>query len=90
MCNTYTKKEFYNMGMKMYKEKDSEIVNSRDVRARMNDGWTFKPSTTKPQIQAVVKPHWRQQRRMKISKADASVIKQSDLQGPEDINNKGE
>ena len=78
------------MGMKMYKEQDSEIVNSRDVRARMNDGWTFKPSTTEPQIQGVVKPHWRQRRRMKISKADASVIKQSDLQGPEDINNKGE
>ena len=90
MFNTYTKKEFYNMGMKMYKEKDSEIVNSRDVRARMNDGWTFKPST-EPQIQAVVKPHWRQQRRTKIAKADASVIKQSGLQGPEDFNNnKGE
>ena len=86
MCNTYTKKEFYNMGMKMYKEKDSEIVNSRDVRARLNDGWTFKPST-EPQV--VVKPHWRQQRRTKIAKADASVIKQSGLQGPEDFNNKG-
>ena len=80
------------MGMKMYKEKDSEIVNSRDVRARMNDGWTFKPSTTEPQIQAVVKPHWRQRRRTKIAKADATVInnKQSDLQGPEDFNNRGE
>ena len=79
------------MGMKMFKGQDSEIVTSRDVRARMNDGWTFKPSTTEPQIQAVVKPHWRQKRRMKISKADANVIKQSDLQGPEDFNNnKGE
>ena len=80
------------MAMKMYKEKDSEIVNSRDVRARMNDGWTFKPSTTEPQIQAVVKPHWRQRRRTKIAKADATVInnKQSDLQGPEDFNNRGE
>ena len=78
------------MGMKMYKEKDSEIVNSRDVRSRLNDGWTFNPST-EPQIQAVVKPHWRQRRRTKIAKADASVIKQSDLQGPEDFNNnKGE
>ena len=78
------------MAMKMYKEKDSEIVNSRDVRARMNDGWTFKPSTTEPQIQAVVKPHWRQKRRVKIAKADASVIKQQDLQGSEDFNNRGE
>ena len=76
------------MAMKMYKEKDSEIVNSRDVRSRLNDGWTFNPST-EPQV--VVKPHWRQRRRTKIAKADASVIKQSDLQGPEDFNNnKGE
>ena len=78
------------MAMKMFKGQDSEIVDSRDVRARMNDGWTFKPSTTEPQIQGVVKPHWRQRRRMKISKADTNVIKQSDLQGPEDFNNRGE
>ena len=78
------------MAMKMYKEKDSEIVNSRDVRSRLNDGWTFNPST-EPQV--VVKQHWRQRRRTKIAKADATVInnKQSDLQGPEDFNNnKGE
>ena len=77
------------MAMKMYKEKDSEIVNSRDVRSRLNDGWTFNPST-EPQV--VVKPHWRQRRRTKIAKADATVInnKQSDLQGPEDFNNRGE
>ena len=76
------------MAMKMFKGQDSEIVTSRDVRARMDDGWTFKPST---EPQAVVKPHWRQQRRTKIAKADASVIKQSGLQGPEDFNNnKGE
>ena len=77
------------MGMKMYKGQDSEIVNSRDVRSRLNDGWTFNPST-EPQV--VVKPHWRQRRRTKIAKADATVInnKQSDLQGPEDFNNRGE
>ena len=74
------------MAMKMYKGQDSEIVNSRDVRARLNDGWTFNPSV-EPQI--VVKPHWRQKRRMKIVKADASVIKQEDLSGPEDPNNTG-
>tara|TARA_Y100000590_G_scaffold206397_1_gene233890 strand:+ start:1818 stop:2048 length:231 start_codon:yes stop_codon:yes gene_type:complete len=75
------------MAMKMYKGQDSEIVNSRDVRARLNDGWTFNPSV---EPQAVVKPHWRQRRRMKISKADASVNnKQSDLFGPEDSNNTG-
>ena len=74
------------MAMKMYKGQDSEIVNSRDVRARLNDGWTFNPSV---EPQAVVKPHWRQKRRMKIAKPDASGIKQQDLSGPEDPNNTG-
>ena len=71
------------MAMKMFKGQDSEIVNSRDVRARMDDGWTFKPST-----EATLKPKRKSKNILKVKDVD---IKQSDLQGPEDFNNnKGE
>ena len=67
------------MAVKMYKKRNSIMVRGMDAKARLDDGWTFEPSVTKP--------HWRQRRRMKISKADASVNKQTNLDGPEDLNN---
>ncbi len=71
------------MATLMYKEGNSIWVRGMDAKARLDDGWTFEPST-KPQ--KAVKPHWRQRRRMKISKAEANVIKPANLDGPEDLN----
>ena len=73
------------MATLMYKEGNSIWVRGMDAKARLDDGWTFEPST-KPQVAA--KLHWRQKRRVKIAKAEASVIKQENLTSPKDLNNK--
>ena len=66
------------MAIQMYKGKVSEIVDNRDVRSRLEDGWTFKPS----QPTATFKFS-----RNKI-KAEAEVEStKTDLTGPEDLNN---
>jgi hypothetical protein len=65
------------MAIQMYKGKVSEIVANRDVKTRLEDGWTFKPSQPKATFKFS---------KDKI-KASAEVEnKQTDPTGPEDLN----
>lgn len=64
------------MAIEMYKGKVSEIVDNRDVRSRLEDGWTFKPSQPKATFKFS---------KDKI-KAEAEVESTKDLTGPEDLN----
>ena len=66
------------MAIQMYKGQVSEIVSNRDVKGRLEDGWTFSPSEKKSTSTYS---------RNKI-KAKAEVEKSTtDLEGPEDLNN---
>ena len=64
------------MAIQMYKGKVSEIVDNRDVRQRLEDGWTYTPSQPKATFKFS---------KNKIT-ADAEVEKSTtDLAGPEDL-----
>jgi hypothetical protein len=65
------------MAVKMYKGENSIMVRGMNVKARLNEGWTFEPST-----KITLKP-----RRTKRP-IQAEVIETTDLPGPEDLINK--
>lgn len=65
------------MAIQMYKGKVSEIVDNRDVKTRLEDGWTFKPSQPKAPVKSI---------KDRI-KAEAEVeTKTTDPNGPVDLN----
>ena len=65
------------MAIQMYKGKVSEIVDNRDVRQHLEDGWTFNPSQPKATFK---------HSKNKIT-AEGEVITTTDLP-KEDLNNK--
>lgn len=67
--------------VEMYKGKVSEWVSSKQRRQFLKDGWTMEPSK---------KPTPRRSPRNRIKVKEVEIIKQQELQGPEDLNKQGE
>ena len=63
------------MATKMYKEQVSKKVRGYQVKAHLEDGWTFEPSKTKSTPR-------RSRNRITVKEVD--IIK-PDLGGPEDL-----
>ena len=64
------------MAVKMYKGKNSIMVRGMDVKARLDEGWTYEPSN---ETKTTLRP-----RRTKRTKPVEEV--EQDLSGPTDLN----
>ena len=67
------------MAVKMYKDEKILMVRGMDVKARLNDGWTFEPSKAPT-------PKTRQRYKLKVKDVEVKPI----LTSPEDNNNNEE
>jgi hypothetical protein len=71
------------MAVKMYKAQNSKWVRGLNVQAHLDTGWTVEPVKQQPKkTSKTILP------KLKLEVGEVKVVSQTDLSGPEDLNNK--